>query len=105
MLPTLKENEIVFFKKYIKNKSHLKVNQIVIFQHPYKNIRLIKRINHVCKNSIRVFGDNSEYSDDSSKFGLINNEKVIGIVTSKLISLKLKNFLSQKKRSTFLDPK
>ena len=53
---------------------------------------LIKRINHVSKYGIEVLGDNLEYSDDSSKFGLINNEKVIGIVTSKLISLKLKIF-------------
>ena len=105
MLPTLKENELVFFKKYIKNKSLLKVGQIVIFYHPLKNIRLIKRVKNVRKNSIEVFGDNIEYSDDSNKFGLINNEKVIGIVTSKLISLKLKNLLSQKKSSTFLDPK
>ena len=105
MLPTLKENELVFFKNYIKNKSLLKVGQIVIFQHPFKNIRLIKRINRVSKNSIEVFGDNNEYSDDSSKFGFINNEKIIGIVTSKLISLKLKNLLSQKKNSTFFDPK
>ncbi len=105
MLPTLKENELVFFKKYIKNKSHLKVDQIVIFQHPFENIRLIKRINHVSKNSIKVFGDNIEYSDDSSKFGFINNEKIIGIVTSKLVSLKLKNLLSQKKSGTFFDPK
>ena len=84
MLPNLKENEVVFFKKYIKNKSILKAGQIVIFQHPFKNIMLIKRINHVSKNSIEVFGDNIEYSDDSNKFGLINNEKVIGIVTSKI---------------------
>ena len=105
MLPTLKENEIVFFKKYIKNKSLLKVGQIVIFYHPFKDIRLIKRITHISKNGIRVLGDNIEYSDDSSKFGLINNQKVIGIVTSKIISLKLQNFLSQKKSSTFLNPK
>ena len=105
MLPTLKENEIVFFKKYIKNKSLLKVDQIVIIQHPLKNISLIKRINHVSKNGIKVFGDNIEYSDDSSKFGLIANEKVIGIVTSKIISLKFRNLLTQKKSSTFLDPK
>ena len=105
MLPTLKEDEVVFFKKYIKNKSLLKVGQIVIFYHPFKNIRLIKRISHVSKNSIEVFGDNVKYSDDSSKFGLINNERIIGIVTSKVISLKLKNLLSQQKTSTFLDPK
>ncbi len=105
MLPTLKENELVFFKKYIKNKSLLKVGQIIIFYHPLKNIKLIKRVKNVDKNSIEVFGDNIEYSDDSNKFGLISNEKVIGIVTSKLISLKLKNPLSQKNSSTFLDPK
>ena len=90
MWPTLEDSDIVFFKKYIKNKSLLKVGQIVIFYHPLKNIRLIKRIKNVDKNSIEVLGDNSEYSTDSSKFGLINNEKVIGIVTSKI----KKNILS-----------
>ena len=105
MLPTLKEGDMVFFKKYIKNKSLLKVGQIVIIYHPLKNIRLIKRVKSIIKNSIEVLGDNIEYSDDSNKFGLINNEKVIGIVTSKLISLKLKNLLIQKKSRTFLDPK
>ena len=84
MLPSLKESDIVFFKKYIKNKSLLKVGQIVIIYHPLKNIRLIKRVKSIIKNSIEVLGDNIEYSDDSYKFGLINNEKVIGIVTSKI---------------------
>ena len=105
MLPTFKENEIVFFKNYIKNKSPLKVGQIVIFHHPLKHIILIKRISRVSKNSIEVFGDNIEYSDDSNNFGFVNNEKVIGIVTSKIKSLKLKKFLSQKKSRTFLNPK
>ena len=84
MLPTLKEGDMVFFKKYIKNKSLLKVGQIVIIYHPLKNIRLIKRVKNIIKNSVEVLGDNNEYSDDSNKFGLINNEKVIGIVTSKI---------------------
>ena len=84
MLPTLKEGDMVFFKKYKKNKSLLKVGQIVIIYHPLKNIRLIKRVKIIIKNSIEVLGDNIEYSDDSNKFGLINNEKVIGIVTSKI---------------------
>ena len=84
MLPTLKEGDMVFFKKYIKNKSLLKVGQIVIIYHPLKNIRLIKRVKNIIKNSIEVLGDNIEYSDDSNKFGLIKNEKVIGIVTSKI---------------------
>ena len=88
MNPTLKENEIVFFKKYNKKKSLLKVGQIVIFHHPYKNIKLIKKIKSISKNSIEVVGENIGYSDDSSKFGLINDEKVIGIVTSKIFNIK-----------------
>ena len=52
MLPTLKEGDMVFFKKYIKNKSLLKVGQIVIFYHPLKNIRLIKRIKNNDKRPV-----------------------------------------------------
>ena len=105
MLPYLKEGDIVFFKKYKKNKSKLKRRQIIIFNHPLNNKNLIKRINSVNQNNIEVLGDNNELSEDSKKFGLINDEKIIGIVTSKLVIPKLKNFLIQKKRCTSLDPK
>ncbi len=105
MLPHLKEGDIVFFKNYKRNKSILKNRQIVIFNHPLKNKNLIKRINSVNENNIEVLGDNIEFSEDSNKFGLINNEKIIGVVTSKLTFPKLKNFLVQKNRSTSLNPK
>ena len=105
MLPSLKEGDIVFFKKYKKNKSKLKIRQIIIFNHPLKNKSLIKRINSLTLNNIEVLGDNTEFSEDSKKFGLVNNEKVIGIVTSKLVVPKLKNLLIQKNRSTSLYPK
>ena len=105
MLPNLKEGDIVFFKKYKNNKSLLKNRQIVIFNHPLKNKKLIKRINSVNQNNIEVLGDNIQFSEDSNKLGLINKEKIIGIVTSKLIIPKLKNFLIQKNRSTSLNPK
>ena len=105
MLPSLKEGDIVFFKKYKKNKSKLKIRQIIIFNHPLKNKSLIKRINSLTLNNIEVLGDNFEFSEDSKKFGLVNNEKVIGIVTSKLVVPKLKNLLIQKNRSTSLYPK
>ena len=105
MLPSLKEGDVVFFKKYKKNKSKLKIRQIIIFNHPLKNKSLIKRINSVTLNNIEVIGDNFEFSEDSNKFGLVNNEKVIGIVTSKLKIPKLKNFLIQKNRNTSLYPK
>ena len=105
MYPTLKDSDIVFFKKYIKRKTPFKVGQIVIFYHPIENISLIKRIKSVSKNSIEVFGDNTKFSDDSRKFGFINYEEVIGIVTSKITSLKLKNILSENNITTFLEPK
>ena len=105
MLPSLKEGDIVLFKIYKKGKSEHKAGQIVIFNHPLKNKNLIKRINSVNQNNVEVVGDNNEFSEDSNQFGLINNEEIIGIVTSKLIIPKLKKFLIQKNRSTSLNPK
>ena len=92
MSPSINEGDIVFFKKYKKNKSKLKDRQIIIFNHPIKNKRLIKRINSVNQNNIEVLGDNFEFSDDSNKFGLVNKDRIIGIVTSKLIIPKIKIF-------------
>ena len=105
MLPSLEDGDIVFFKNYKDGKPDPQPGQIIIFNHPFKNKKLIKRINSVNQNNIEVIGDNIEFSEDSNKFGLINNEKIIGIVTSKLIIPKLKNFLIQKNRSTSLNPK
>ena len=97
MLPSLKEGDIVFFKNYKGDKSELKTGEIVIFNHPLKNKSLVKRINLVNQNNIEVLGDNIEFSEDSNKFGLVKNERIIGIVTSRLIIPKLNNFLIQKK--------
>jgi len=105
MLPYIKEGDIVFFKKYKKDKSIFKNRQIVIFNHPLKNKNLIKRINSVNQNNVEVIGDNIEFSEDSNKFGLINKENIIGIVTSKLFIPRLKNFLIQENKSTSLNPK
>ena len=105
MFPTFKDGDIVFFRNHTKGKSILKLGQIVIINHPKKDIKLIKRLKFIGKNSVKVFGDNIELSDDSNKFGFVNNEEIVGIVTSKLFNLKLKTFLTHKKRSTFLNPK
>ena len=92
MLPSLKDSDIAFFKIYKKGKSELKPGQIVIFNHPLKNINCIKRISVVNQNNIEVLGDNIKFSEDSNKFGLVNKEKIIGIVTSKLTIHKFKDF-------------
>ena len=105
MLPSLKEGDIVFFKIYKEGKLEPKPSQIVIFNHPIKNIVCIKRISVVNKNNIEVLGDNIEFSEDSNKFGSVKNKKIIGIVTSKLINSKLINISFQKNKSTSLNPK
>jgi len=97
----------------ILNEKKLPIYQpnMVKFQLVDSTIQHIKRFHKiddfslVNQNNIEVIGDNIEFSEDSNKFGLINNEKIIGIVTSKLIIPKLKNFLIQKNRSTSLNPK
>jgi len=91
MMPSLKEGDILFFKIYKEGKSKPKLGQIVIFNHPLKNIICIKRISAVNHNNIEVLGDNFEFSEDSNKFGLIKNKLIIGIVTSKFTIPKLIN--------------
>ena len=105
MLPSLKDGNIVFFKRYKEGKSELKPGQIVIFNHPLKNIICIKRISVVNQNNIEVLGDNIEFSEDSNKFGLVKNNKIIGIVTTKLINSRLMNLSFQENKSTSLNPK
>ena len=85
MSPTFKEGDIVFYKSYLINKSNLKVGQVVIFRHPIQDIIEIKRIMQIKENCIEVIGDNSKYSTDSKSFGFVQNEKIIGIVTSKIL--------------------
>jgi len=46
----------------------------------------IKRIKQIKENCIEVIGDNSNYSTDSKSFGFVQNEKIIGIVTLKILN-------------------
>ena len=82
MLPFLKEGDIVYFRKYKPSISTLKVGQVVIFKHPINNQKQIKRIKKVNSNCVEVIGDNLDFSKDSRSFGLLQKEKIIGIVTS-----------------------
>ena len=86
MSPTFKEGDNVFYRKYAKSKSNLQVGQVVIFLHPIQDRIQIKRIKKLKENCIEVIGDNSNYSADSKSFGFVQNEKIIGIVTSKKLN-------------------
>ena len=88
MIPSLYDGDLVFFRKYYANKSTIEMGDIIIFNHPLKKIRLIKRVKTINDFSIEVSGDNQSLSTDSKSFGAVQKDKVIGIVTSR-ISIKV----------------
>ena len=83
MEPILESGDIVFYKD-VKNKSTISIGDIVIFNHPTKNIKLIKKISSIKGDGLEVSGENTNFSDDSNYFGLINKNSIIGIVTSRI---------------------
>ena len=91
MEPILESGDIVFYKDVV-DRSSISIGDIVIFNHPTKNIKLIKRISSIKGEGLEVFGENTNFSNDSNYFGLINKDSIVGIVTSK-ISKKLMNNL------------
>ena len=100
MSPFLKNGDIVFFKIYSKNKSPLRIGDIVIFKHPLLNINSVKRITKLSDFGVEVCGDNKAYSRDSSNFfGFIQKERIIGIVMFHITNyrfLNIKNLLGHK---------
>ena len=96
MLPTLLDGDLVLYKKYSPIKSELTIGQIIIFEHPLKSIKLIKRIKSIGRNYVEVLGDNIKLSEDSTNFGLINKNMISGILTSKININIIPNFTSLK---------
>ncbi len=73
------------------------MGDIIIFKHPLKKIRLIKRVKTIQTFSIEVSGDNKEFSSDSNFFGAIQKDQIIGIVTSRIsfkVILSIKNLIT-----------
>ena len=90
MEPILESGDIVFYKDVI-DPSTISIGDIVIFNHPTKNIKLIKKISSIRGKGLEVSGENTNFSDDSNYFGLINRNSIIGIVTSKISKKSLNN--------------
>jgi len=90
MEPILENGDIVFYKD-IKDKSTISIGDIVIFNHPTKNIKLIKKVSSILGNGLEVSGENTNFSDDSNDFGLINKNSVVGIVTSRISKKSMNN--------------
>ena len=91
MEPLLESGDIVFYKDVI-DRSSISIGDIIIFNHPTKNIKLIKKISSIKGEGLEVSGENTNFSNDSNYFGLIKKDSIEGIVTSR-ISKKLMNNL------------
>ena len=83
MEPILESGDIVFYKDFI-DRSSISIGDIVIFNHPTKNMKLIKKISSIKGAGLEVSGENTNFSDDSNYFGLINKNSIVGLVTSKI---------------------
>ncbi len=91
MEPILENGDIVFYKDVI-DPSTISIGDIVIFNHPTKSIKLIKKISSIQGEGLEVSGENTNFSDDSNYFGLINKNSILGIVTSKISKKSMNKF-------------
>ena len=78
---TLKEGDLITYRKLNPNNIDLKVGDIVIASNPItKNQLIIKRIHRIYQNKFDLRGDNSLSSTDSRELGLIELDLIIGKV-------------------------
>jgi len=78
---TLKEGDLITYKKLNPKNIDLEIGDIVVASHPKtKNKLIIKRIHRIYKNKFDLRGDNSYASTDSREWGLIELDLIIGKV-------------------------
>ena len=81
MEETLKEGDLITYKKLNTKKINLEIGDIVVASHPkIKNKLIIKRIHRIYQNKFDLRGDNSLASTDSRELGLIELDLIIGKV-------------------------
>ena len=78
---TLKEGDLITYKKLNPKNINLEIGDIVVASHPkIKNKLIIKRIHRIYQNKYDLRGDNSFSSTDSRELGLIELDLIIGKV-------------------------
>ena len=82
-MPNFCEGDFVLYKKIENKIASIKKGDIVVAINPSNSKELIiKRIHKVHSSGYELRGDNRSESIDSRHFGIINKDKVIGIVKS-----------------------
>ncbi len=78
---TIKEGDLITYKKLNSKNIDLEIGDIVVASHPKtKKKIIIKRIHRIYQNKFDLRGDNSYASTDSREFGLIELDLIIGKV-------------------------
>lgn len=81
MRPTFNEGEKVWLNRWSFLFNSPKKNDVVVFTH--NNKFLMKRVSNVSKDRYFLSGDNKTNSLDSSSFGPIDKNKILGKVIKK----------------------
>ena len=78
---TLKEGDLITYKKLNPKNIDLEIGDIVVASQPKaKNKLIIKRIHRIYQNKFDLRGDNSLASTDSRELGLFELDLIIGKV-------------------------
>ena len=84
MAPLLQPEDEVLVNPRAYHKQRPQVGDIVVTQHPYQDLRLIKRVVFILADGrLCLQGDNHCASTDSRVFGPITLDFVLGQVTSR----------------------
>ena len=83
MEPTFKNGDKLIFEK-IMNSTNVEIDDIVLCSHPFKKIKIIKRVKSMKNGLYFLKGDNPNILDtsDSRTFGPLKINQIIGKLVS-----------------------
>ena len=76
MYPVIKDKDKVFVSSLPYLFKTPKIGDIIVANHPHKNIKIIKRITKINDNEYFIEGDNI-LSSDSKEFNTINRKLIL----------------------------
>lgn len=80
MNPTFKEGERLFASRLFFRFFAPKEGDIIVLEHPFWHILIVKRVKKITPGGVVVAGDNRQESEDSGAFGPISQKKIIAKV-------------------------
>ncbi len=80
MEPTYKEGDWLFASRLFYHLFKPKLGDVVVLDHPFRRILIVKRIKKITPAGIYVAGDNPLESEDSASFGPLSRASLIAKV-------------------------